>query len=73
MPFLKHGMNFTLSNDFLIFFKLFIHLIYFFFYFTIVYWFCHTSTCIRHRCTHVPHPESPSHLPPHTIPLGNDI
>ena len=31
MPFLKHGMNFTLSNDFLIFLKLFIHLIYFFF------------------------------------------
>ena len=29
----------------------------FFFYFTILYWFCHTSTCIRHRCTHIPHPE----------------
>ena len=36
------------------------------FYFTILYWFCHTSTCIRHRCTRVPHPEPPSHLPPHT-------
>ena len=23
----------------------------FFFYFTILYWFCHTSTWIRHRCT----------------------
>ena len=22
----------------------------FFFYFTILYWFCHTSTCICHRC-----------------------
>ena len=32
------------------------------FYFTILYWFCHTSTCIRHGCTHVPHPERP--LPP---------
>ena len=41
------------------------------FYFTILYWFCHTSTCIRHGCTHVPHPEPPSHLPPHTIPLGH--
>ena len=41
------------------------------FYFTILYWFCHTSTCIRHRYTHVPHPETPSHLPPHTIPLGH--
>ena len=26
-----------------------------FFNFTILYWFCHTSTCIRHGCTHV-HP-----------------
>ena len=42
-----------------------------FFYFTILYWFCHTSTCIRHGCTSVPHPEPRSHLPPHTIPLGH--
>ena len=41
------------------------------FYFTILHWFCHTSTCIRHGCTCVPHPEPPSHLPPHTIPLGH--
>ena len=39
--------------------------------FTILYWFCHTSTWICHRYTRVaPHPETPSHLPPHTIPLG---
>ena len=25
----------------------------FYFYFTILYWFCHTSTCIRHGCTRV--------------------
>ena len=43
----------------------------FFFYFTILYWFCHVSTCIRHGCTRVPHPETPSHLPPRTIPLGH--
>ena len=43
----------------------------FFFYFTILYWFCHISTCIRHRCTRVPHPEPSSHVPPHTIPLGH--
>ena len=42
-----------------------------FFYFTILYWFCHTSTCICHGCTRVPHPEPPSHLPPHTIPLDH--
>ena len=35
---------------------------FFFFYFTILYWFCHTSTCIHHGCTRVPHPEPP--LPP---------
>ena len=28
-----------------------------------------TSVC--HRCTSVPHPELPSHLPPHPIPLGH--
>ena len=34
-----------------------------------MYWFCHTSTWIHHRCTRVPHPEPPSHLLPHPIPL----
>ena len=40
-------------------------------YFTILYWFWHTSTWISHGCTRVPHPELPSHLPPQTIPLGH--
>ena len=26
---------------------------------TILYWFCHTSTWIQHRCTRVPHPDPP--------------
>ena len=39
-------------------------------YFTILYWFCHTSTCIRHKYTHVPHPEPPSLFSPLAIPLG---
>ena len=26
---------------------------YYFFYFTILHWFCHTSTCIHHECTHL--------------------
>ena len=38
--------------------------------FTILYWFCHISAWIRHRYTHVPHPELSSLLPPCTIPLG---
>ena len=33
-----------------------------FFNFTILYWFCHISTCICHRYTRVPYPE-PSSLP----------
>ena len=44
-----------------------------FFNFTVLYWFCHTSTCIRHRCTRVPHPEPFSLLPPRTIPLGRSM
>jgi len=32
-----------------------------------------TLTWICHRCTCVPHPEPPSHLPPHTIPLGHPV
>ena len=43
---------------------------FFFFNFTILYWFCHISTWIRHRYTCVPHPEPSSLLPPCTIPLG---
>ena len=39
------------------------------FYFTILYWFCHTLTWIHHGCTWVPNPEPPSHLPPHIISL----
>ena len=30
--------------------------------------FCQTLTWISHRCTCVPHPEPPSHLPPHPVP-----
>jgi len=30
--------------------------------------FCHTFTWISHGCTCVPHPDSPSHLPPHPNP-----
>ena len=43
----------------------------FFFYFTILYWFCHRSTWFCHRCTCVPNPEPPSQFPPRTIPLGH--
>ena len=32
---------------------------------------CHTLTWISHGCTCFPHPETPSHLPPHPIPQGH--
>ena len=32
--------------------------------------FCHTLTWVSHGFTCVPHPNSPSHLPLHPIPLG---
>ena len=41
------------------------------FNFIILYQFCHTLTGIHHGCTCVSHPESPSHLLPHLIPLGH--
>ena len=41
------------------------------FYFTTLYWFCHTLTWIHHGCICVPHPEPPSQLLPHPIPLGH--
>ena len=55
------------------YFTILFFLIYFilFFNFTILYWFCHTSTWIRHRYTRVPHPKLSSLLPPRTIPLGH--
>ena len=52
------------------FFKFFKMYFILFFNFTILYWFCHISTWIRHRYTRVPHPEPSSLLPPHIIPLG---
>ena len=33
--------------------------------------FCHTLIWNLHGYTCVPHPEAPSHLPPHPIPLGH--
>ena len=54
----------------LFFFLPFLYFYFFFnfilcFNFTILYWFCHISTWIRHRYTRVSHPEPSSLLPPH--------
>ena len=64
------GGNIGVRQFLFFFFQYFFLILVFFFYFTILYWFCHTSTCICHRCTRVPHPEPSSHLPPYTVPLG---
>ena len=40
-------------------------------YLTILYWFCHTSTWIHHRCTRVPHPEPPLQPPSPYHPSGS--
>ena len=41
--------------------------------YSIVVIFCHTLIWISLGCTCVPHPELPSHLPAHPIPLGCPI
>ena len=46
-----------LQYIFFLFKKLLLFIIIMIFNFTILYWFCHTSTCIHHRWTRVPHPE----------------
>ena len=51
--------------------KMIIYILFIYFLLYNIVWFCHTSTCICHRCTRVPHPKPRSHLPPHTIPLGH--
>ena len=53
---------------------------FFFFSFIFIIWrlitsqhfngFCHTLTWISHGVTCIPHPNPPSHLPLHPIPLG---
>ena len=61
-----------------IFFSILFHILFFSIYFiswrliTLQYCsgFCHTLTWISHGFTCVPHPDSPSHLPFHPIPLG---
>ena len=67
----------TLAMLLLYFF--FIHF-YYFFSFIFISWrlitlqycsgFCHTLTWISHGFTCIPHPDPPSHLPFHPIPLG---
>ena len=47
--------------------------LFFFLFFIIIFYcsgFCHTLKWISHGFTCVPHPDPPSHLPLHPIPLG---
>ena len=67
---LVHGVN-EQCNDLLFSFFFQISNHFTLFYFTILYWFCHTLTWIHHGCTCNPKHDPPSHFPPHNIPLGH--
>ena len=68
-----------LKNFILFFTLIFLFLIFIIFSFFFISWrlitlqycsvFCHTLTRISHRFTCIPHPDPPSHLPLHPIPL----
>ena len=49
-----HDLGLSSSNYTFVLFFVFYFIL--FFNFTILYWFCHISTWIRHRYTRVPHP-----------------
>ena len=65
---------------FTLFYFIFLHFEVYFFSFIFISWrlitsqhcsgFCHTLTWISHGVTRIPHPDTPSHLPFHPIPLG---
>ena len=66
-------MQNIILHRFFLYFYIFILFLFLIFFFTLQYCngFCHTLTWISHKCTCVPHPEPPSHLPPHPISLGH--
>ena len=53
-------IKFSEHTIFLVVLKFSFFFLILFFNFTILYWFCHISTWIRHRHTRVPHPEPSS-------------
>ena len=71
----SYSANSFICNIFVKFFKIII-----IFSFIFISWrlislqycsvFCHTLTWVSHGFTCVPHPDPPSRLPPHPIPLG---
>ena len=73
-------LDITLNPHQHYFFSFFHVQFFFFFSFIFISWrlitlqycsgFCHTLTWISHGFTCVPHPDPPSHLPLHPIPLG---
>ena len=49
----------------------YLNVVYMSMYNNVVYMWMNTFTWISHGCTCVPHPDPPSHLPPHPIPQGH--
>ena len=68
--FLVSSPFFPLSVSFFFFFLSFIFISWKLITFQYCSGFCHTLTRISHGFTCVPHPDPPSHLPLHPIPLG---
>ena len=65
----KHGF-FSTQFSFLFFFYFLFFIIFFNYYFFYCSGFCHILKWSSHGFTCVPHPNAPSHLPLHLIPLG---
>ena len=65
---LAKGLKGALHNFFKLYFLVFILFIYLFIFYCSG--FCHTLKWNSHEFTCVPHPDPPSHLPLHPIPLG---
>ena len=73
IPFVSLFLDILFFSIFSLFFKKFIYLFFISWrLITLQYCsgFCHILTRISHGFTCIPHPESPSHLPLHPIPLG---
>ena len=68
---LPYFVPFYGSVVFILFYYFFKYLFLTLFYFTILYWFCHTLTWIHHGCTCNPKHELPSHFPPRIISLDH--
>ena len=69
--FLSDCLYYFFKFLFIIIIIIFITSLLYLFFFTLQYWFCHTSTWIHHGRTHIPHPEHPISPPSPYHPSGS--